>query len=108
MVIIDSAAASPVGMMDRARNGLMTMRLYGHSSALSATGAGRGNPVWNATAPELAGRGGMYLEGCRVPSPWATDAVPPNGYYLPYALDPERAGRLWDLSRAGHALTSPG
>ena len=49
-------------------------------------------------SPELAGKGALYLENCRVAEPWTTDAVPPYGHYLPYAVDPERADRLWDLS----------
>ena len=59
---------------------------------------GAATSVWAATAPELAGKGGLYLENCRVAEPWTTDAVPPYGHYLPYAVDPERADRLWDLS----------
>ena len=49
-----------------------------------------------ATAPELAGRGGLYLEDCRVA---AVDDSPdaPEGVKS-YALDPALADRLWDVS----------
>jgi NAD(P)-dependent dehydrogenase (short-subunit alcohol dehydrogenase family) len=59
---------------------------------------GAATSVWAAVAPELAGRGGLYLDNCAIGQPWTADGVPPNGYYLPYLLDPERADRLWDLS----------
>jgi NAD(P)-dependent dehydrogenase (short-subunit alcohol dehydrogenase family) len=59
---------------------------------------GAATSVWAAVAPELAERGGLYLEDCAVAEPWTTDQEPPNGYYLPRILDPHRARRLWDLS----------
>jgi NAD(P)-dependent dehydrogenase (short-subunit alcohol dehydrogenase family) len=59
---------------------------------------GAATSVWAAVAPELADRGGLYLEDCAVAEPWTTDEEPPNGYYLPRILDPHRAQRLWDLS----------
>lgn len=48
---------------------------------------GAATTVWAATAPELAARGGVYLEDCAV-SPKAA----------PYALDPDAARRLWAMS----------
>jgi len=59
---------------------------------------GAATTVWAATAPELAGVGGLYLDDCAVAQPWTTDEVPPTGHYLPYLLDPRRADRLWELS----------
>jgi hypothetical protein len=70
----------------------------------AASGAARGEPsdgfldvvapehgaatqVWAAVSPELADRGGSYLEDCGV-----SDAV------APYARDPRRAAQLWMLS----------
>jgi NAD(P)-dependent dehydrogenase (short-subunit alcohol dehydrogenase family) len=47
---------------------------------------GAATSLWAATAPELADRGGLYLEDCHV-----SEA-------LPYATDPEAAKRLWALS----------
>jgi hypothetical protein len=42
--------------------------------------------------------GGKYLEDCAVAEPWTKDGDPRFGYYLPYALDPGHAQRLWELS----------
>jgi NAD(P)-dependent dehydrogenase (short-subunit alcohol dehydrogenase family) len=48
--------------------------------------AGAATSLWAATAPELADRGGLYLEDCHV-----SEA-------LPYATDADAAKRLWALS----------
>jgi NAD(P)-dependent dehydrogenase (short-subunit alcohol dehydrogenase family) len=61
--------------------------------------AGAATTVWAAVAPELAGRGGLYLEDCAVsaidddPAAWA-------GGYRSYAVDPQAAERLWQMSEA--------
>ena len=59
---------------------------------------GAATSVWAATAPELAGNGGRYLEDCRigVPAP-PTDRV--QGY-SPHIADPALAERLWTVSEA--------
>ena len=59
---------------------------------------GAATTVWAAGAPELDALGGRYLEDCAVAKPWTADQDPPRGHYLPYALDPDRAERLWILS----------
>ncbi|WP_034264746.1 SDR family NAD(P)-dependent oxidoreductase [Actinospica robiniae] len=59
---------------------------------------GAATSVWAALAPELAGRGGSYLDDCAVAQPWTEPGTVPNGYVMPYAIDPERAERLWKLS----------
>src|SRR4029077_13449269 len=60
--------------------------------------AGAAPPVFAATAPELEGRGGLYLEDCHVAqvndAPDALDGV------KSYAIDPALAERLWSLSEA--------
>ncbi|OBI50617.1 SDR family NAD(P)-dependent oxidoreductase [Mycobacterium sp. E787] len=48
---------------------------------------GAATQVWAAVSPELAGRGGLYLEDCRI-----SDAV------APYARDEQRAADWWALS----------
>jgi NAD(P)-dependent dehydrogenase (short-subunit alcohol dehydrogenase family) len=48
---------------------------------------GAATQVWAAVSPELAGRGGLYLEECGV-----SDAV------APHARDEQRAADLWNLS----------
>jgi NAD(P)-dependent dehydrogenase (short-subunit alcohol dehydrogenase family) len=58
--------------------------------------AGAATSVFTATAPELEGRGGLYLEDCHVAevndAPDALDGV------KSYALDTANAERLWDVS----------
>jgi NAD(P)-dependent dehydrogenase (short-subunit alcohol dehydrogenase family) len=58
--------------------------------------AGAATSVFAATAPELEGRGGLYLEDCRVAA--VNDA--PDGLegVRSYALDPHNAERLWEVS----------
>lgn len=60
---------------------------------------GAATAVWAAVAPELAGVGGAYLEDCAVARPWYGDGPLPRGHYLPYALDPDDADTLWNLSQ---------
>jgi NAD(P)-dependent dehydrogenase (short-subunit alcohol dehydrogenase family) len=57
---------------------------------------GAATQVWAATAPELEGRGGLYLEDCHVAGP-QPEANGPTGY-APWALDASGATRLWELS----------
>ncbi len=59
---------------------------------------GAATSIWAAVAPELEGLGGKYLDNCATATPWTKDGDPPNGHYLPYALDPDHAERLWELS----------
>jgi NAD(P)-dependent dehydrogenase (short-subunit alcohol dehydrogenase family) len=57
---------------------------------------GAATSVWAATAPELDGRGGLYLENCGIAEPTDEPAAPVG--VRRYALDPERADALWELS----------
>jgi NAD(P)-dependent dehydrogenase (short-subunit alcohol dehydrogenase family) len=57
---------------------------------------GAATSVWAATAPDLAGHGGAYLEDCHVAEVSADDARQDG--VRPYAIDPERAEALWALS----------
>ena len=57
---------------------------------------GAATSVWAATAPELDGRGGLYLEDCRIAQPKQSDDQ--DGGYADYAVDAESARRLWALS----------
>lgn len=56
---------------------------------------GAATQCWAATAPELAGRGGLYLEDCQI-----SGTTPPPGSLgaEAWALDPEAARRLWAVS----------
>jgi NAD(P)-dependent dehydrogenase (short-subunit alcohol dehydrogenase family) len=60
------------------------------------TAQGAATSIWAAVAPELEGIGGRYLEDCAIAKPW-TEAQPTSGY-LPHALNPEDARKLWSVS----------
>jgi NAD(P)-dependent dehydrogenase (short-subunit alcohol dehydrogenase family) len=57
---------------------------------------GASTSIWAAVAPELEGVGGRYLEDCAIAKPWASEN--PMSGVMPYALDAERAARLWSVS----------
>ena len=61
-----------------------------------STAQGASTSIWAAVAPELDGVGGRYLEDCAIAEPW-TEERPMSGY-MPYALDPDDAARLWTVS----------
>lgn len=57
---------------------------------------GAATQVWAATSPQLAGMGGVYCEDCDIAEP-----APAEGERTgvqAYAIDPEQAARLWELS----------
>ena len=58
--------------------------------------AGAATSVFAATAPELSGRGGLYLEDCHVAS-INDEANAPDGVKS-YAVDAQKAERLWEAS----------
>jgi NAD(P)-dependent dehydrogenase (short-subunit alcohol dehydrogenase family) len=57
---------------------------------------GAATQVWAATAPRLAGLGGVYLEDCEVAEPAPADGTRVG--VKAYAADPAEAARLWALS----------
>jgi len=57
---------------------------------------GAATQVWAATAPELEGRGGLYLEDCHIAGP-SKDLNAQAGY-APWGLDADGASRLWPVS----------
>lgn len=57
---------------------------------------GASTSVWVATAPELEGIGGKYMENCGEAPPF--DKANPFVGVMPHALDPEAADKLWALS----------
>jgi hypothetical protein len=57
---------------------------------------GAATSVFAATAPELDGEGGVYLEDCHIAE--LSDDPNTSGGVRPYALDPSRADALWELS----------
>ena len=60
---------------------------------------GAATTVLVATSPQLEGVGGHYFEDCNEAEPLAPD-TPTNSTtgVAPYALDPDNAARLWELS----------
>ncbi|TXS51880.1 SDR family NAD(P)-dependent oxidoreductase [Streptomyces sp. uw30] len=74
------------------------------SRQLKTVEQGAATSVWCATSPQLAALGGVYCENCDI-SPlvadadeaeWRTGAQTPG--VLSYAVDPEAAARLWEVS----------
>jgi len=59
-----------------------------------STEQGAATTVWAATSPRLDGLGGVYLEDCDV----ARVSTGDEPGVRPYAVDPEQAAWLWDLS----------
>jgi NAD(P)-dependent dehydrogenase (short-subunit alcohol dehydrogenase family) len=57
---------------------------------------GASTSTWAATAPELKGKGGLYLEDCRQALP--ADPTNRASGYSPHIADPELALKLWDVS----------
>jgi len=58
--------------------------------------AGAATSVWGATAPELEGKGGLYLDDCQIGSVRTSDDDP-SGYEA-FARDADAARRLWTVS----------
>jgi hypothetical protein len=56
---------------------------------------GAATQVWAATAAELDGRGGLYLEDCAIGGPTPGDG---SAGYAPHAVDPQAAQQLWEWS----------
>ncbi|QQC93076.1 SDR family NAD(P)-dependent oxidoreductase [Streptomyces alfalfae] len=65
---------------------------------LKTPSQGAATGLWAATAPLLDDRGGLYLEDCDVAGVSALDAPMDEGGVREYAIDPDGAARLWDVS----------
>ena len=63
-------------------------------SVFKSTEQGAATSVWAAVAPELEGRGGLYLEDCAIARPNTQRGVG----YAEHVVDPEAATRLWAVS----------
>jgi len=73
-------------------------RAPGGKMKLKTVQSGAATAVYAATAPELEGRGGLYLEDCGIAE--VDDAEQAPGGVRSYALDPDAAKRLWSVSEA--------
>ncbi|MFI2610361.1 oxidoreductase [Kitasatospora sp. NPDC018619] len=78
-------------------------RVVGAGFKSPAQGAATG--LWAATSPLLDGRGGLYLEDCEVARVCGPDTPMDDGGVRPYAVDPDGAARLWELSLAATGAT---
>jgi len=68
------------------------------STRFKTVAQGAATSVWAAVGSELENVGGRYLEDCNEALPF--DEARPYAGYEPYAVDPARAQRLWQLSEA--------
>jgi NAD(P)-dependent dehydrogenase (short-subunit alcohol dehydrogenase family) len=100
-MMADRSEAS--GDEDLVGSGAEKLGEIGRGSAPSGGGltfktveAGAATSVWAATAPELEGQGGLYLEDCHIAKPAGSDG--PGHGYAPHALDPAAAEKLWQRS----------
>ncbi|MEU2509705.1 SDR family NAD(P)-dependent oxidoreductase [Streptomyces sp. NPDC007863] len=59
---------------------------------------GAATGLWGATSPLLEDRGGLYLEDCDIARVSAPATPMDYGGVRPYAIDPDAAARLWELS----------
>ncbi|MER7779977.1 SDR family NAD(P)-dependent oxidoreductase [Streptomyces sp. NPDC096191] len=66
---------------------------------------GAATGLWAATSPLLDARGGLYLEDCEVARVSAPDTPMDDGGVRAYAINPDEAARLWDLSLAATGAT---
>ena len=82
-------------LSDEEQQGLGWIDSNGHPLVdFKSTEQGAATTVWAATSPRLEGLGGVYCEDCDV-ARVSTDDAPG---VRPYAIDPEQAAWLWDLS----------
>ena len=91
VAMVISPSAKSMGFVGTV-NGLQRRRFGGVAISLQ----GAATSVWAATAPELEGHGGSYLEDCHVAE--VSEDESRNDGVRPYALDPVRAEALWELS----------
>lgn len=68
---------------------------------VKSTEQGAATTIWAALAPELEGIGGRYLEDCGFALPWSREGMKEHPWagYVPHAVAPEAADRLWYASR---------
>ncbi|MEU9124486.1 SDR family NAD(P)-dependent oxidoreductase [Streptomyces sp. NPDC048506] len=66
---------------------------------------GAATGLWAATSSLLDGRGGLYLEDCDVARVSAPGQPMDDGGVRAYAIAPDAAARLWDLSLAATGAT---
>ena len=60
---------------------------------------GAASTVWAATAPELEGEGGKFIENCKVIINSYDPAVPYSEGYVEWTYSPEKEAKLWEVSQ---------
>ena len=75
---------------------LLQRQKPGEETTFKSIPQGAATTLYAATSPDLDGRGGLYLEDCHVAE--LTDDPLSRAGVRAYALDPERAEALWELS----------
>ncbi|MER7079514.1 NAD(P)-dependent dehydrogenase, short-chain alcohol dehydrogenase family [Saccharopolyspora kobensis] len=66
---------------------------------------GAATGLWAATSPLLDDRGGLYLEDCDIATVSTPDQHMDEGGVREYAINPDSAARLWELSLATTGAT---
>jgi NAD(P)-dependent dehydrogenase (short-subunit alcohol dehydrogenase family) len=69
------------------------------ASVFKGISQGASTSLWAATSPQLSGNGGVYCADCDI-SPLVVDDSPAANGVRRWAIDPEQATRLWELSAA--------
>lgn len=60
---------------------------------------GAASTVWAATAPELEGKGGKFIENCQVITNVHDPALPYSEGYVEWTYSPEKEAKLWEVSQ---------
>jgi len=100
---VHANALHPGGIMTELSRHLQTedfqfLQTRARGMKFKSVEAGAATSVFTATAPELEGRGSLYLEDCHVAA--VNDAADALDGVKSYALDPANAQRLWEVSEA--------
>jgi NAD(P)-dependent dehydrogenase (short-subunit alcohol dehydrogenase family) len=82
--------------LDQADWDMMQSRAAEGELKLKTVAAGAATSVYAATAPELEGRGGLYLYDCQIAEVNDDESV--LDCVRSYAVDPDAAKRLWSVS----------
>ncbi len=79
--------------------------LHNPDKGMKSISQGASTTVWAATSPKLNGLGGLYCENTEVANIDNTtnelkelNSLDLPGGVMPYAIDPDNASRLWDIS----------
>jgi NAD(P)-dependent dehydrogenase (short-subunit alcohol dehydrogenase family) len=80
---------------------------HGHliGAGFKTPSQGAATGLWAATSPLLDDRGGLYLEDCDIARVSAPAESMDDGGVRAYAIDPDSAARLWELSAAATGAT---